>query len=229
MRQQNVSRPWKNYVLWLISEPFLESVPQIHILLVIWAIDQVGSGCSAIPNWDPLFITTFTTSVLTASFGISKFLKSGPCHIIRNDSYLMGFGTLSYILLLINIFATLVSKGLVFVFYLTGYQDDFVNRQGMAIMTPNFIPQFLHVCSLCFLFETSFLTFNSQALVTIYLALGIRKAMSTIITFPAIVLTPAFTFWSFGPVSSKTCCIYKRNEPKIHLIRMCRFHQKRFS
>ena len=58
---------------------------------------------------------------------------------------------------------------------------------------------------------------NLQALVTIYMALGIRKATSTIIKFPAIVLTPAFTFWAFGPISSNACCVYKREEPKIHL------------
>ena len=50
------------------------------------------------------------------------------------------------------------------------------------------------------------------------MALGIRRATSTIINFPAIVLTPAFTFWTFGPISSSsTCNIYKKNESKIHL------------
>ena len=49
------------------------------------------------------------------------------------------------------------------------------------------------------------------------MALGIRKATTTIIQFPAIVLTPAFTFWTFGPISSTSCCIYKKNEPMIYL------------
>ena len=56
-----------------------------------------------------------------------------------------------------------------------------------------------------------------QALITICLALGIRKATSTLIKFPAFVLTPAFTFWTFGPVASTSCCIYRKNEQKIHL------------
>ena len=147
MRQQNVSRPWKKYVLWLISEPFLESVPQIYILSVIWPL-EAGDSCSPVNSY-PLFITTFATSVLTASFGISKFLKSGPCHIIRNDSYFMGFGTLSYILLLINIIATLVGKGIIYLFYLNHANSD---GKQMAIMTLNFIPQFLHVSSHSFPF-----------------------------------------------------------------------------
>ena len=52
---------------------------------------------------------------------------------------------------------------------------------------------------------------------TLFLALGVRKATSIIIKFPAIALTPAFTFWAFGPISSTSCCIYKKKEPKIKL------------
>ena len=120
-------------------------MPQVHILLVIWAIGS-GSSCNPVDGYDPLFMTTFATSVMTASFGISKFLKSGPCHIIRNDSHLMGFGTLSYILLLTNIIITLVGKGLIFPLYLYG-----PGQKGLilVVMTLNFIPQFLHVSLLC--------------------------------------------------------------------------------
>ena len=87
----------------MVSEPFLEAVPQVHILLVIWVLD--GGGCSGAVDGGPFFITTFVTSVITASFGISKFLKSGPCRFIKS------FGTLSYFLLFLNIAATIVAKG----------------------------------------------------------------------------------------------------------------------
>ena len=204
-------------VLGFFPEPFLESVPQCFIMQAIWDIETAppGSSCSVLEDF-PLFLTTYATSVIAASLGISKFLKSGPCNIIRNDSYLKGYGTLSYFLLLINIIVTLISKGIVFPFYLHQDNDFYVNIQGMAIMTLNFIPQFIHVSSHCFLLS-SFEMLNFQALVTIYLALGIPKATSTIIIFPAIVLTPAFSFWTFGPVSSTFCCIYKKKEPNIHL------------
>ena len=56
-----------------------------------------------------------------------------------------------------------------------------------------------------------------QALTIIYLTLGFRKATSTLTIFPAIILTPVFSFWTFGPVSPKYCCIYKIKEPNIHL------------
>ena len=130
-----------------ISEPFLESVPQVHILLAIINLDPAGN-CSAIGTGSEhssgLFFATLATSVLTASFGISKFLKSGPCHIIRNDGCWMGFGTLSYILLLINIIATLVGKGFIFPIYLDGPgSGGYITV--IKIIALNFLPQFLHV------------------------------------------------------------------------------------
>ena len=52
---------------------------------------------------------------------------------------------------------------------------------------------------------------------TLYLALGIRKATSTVIAHPALIMTPIFSFWTFGPVKSGGCCAYRRSEPKICL------------
>ena len=79
-------------------------------MLIIWKRSG-GPGCDSPIDVGWLFITTFATSVTAASFGISKFLKSGPCRLIKSDQCCMGFGTLSYILLLINIAATLAAKG----------------------------------------------------------------------------------------------------------------------
>ena len=49
-------------------------------------------------------------SVTAAYFGISKFLKSGPCRFIKSDTILLGFRTLSYLLLFLNIVVTMVAK-----------------------------------------------------------------------------------------------------------------------
>ena len=38
-------------------------------------------------------------------------------------------------------------------------------------------------------------------------SLGMRKAIKTVINFPAMILTPAFSYWVFGPIeSSSSCC-----------------------
>ena len=115
--------------------------------MVIWSIDGQFGGCSIVaPNAKKddlssyLFKTTFIMSILTASLGISKFLKCGPCHFIRNDSYLMGYGTLSYILLLLNVWSTLVSKGFVLFFYVDPVLLPYTTRQlWRALMFLNFI------------------------------------------------------------------------------------------
>ena len=38
-------------------------------------------------------------------------------------------------------------------------------------------------------------------------SLGMRKAIKTVINFPAMILTPAFSYWVFGPIeNSSSCC-----------------------
>ena len=56
-----------------------------------------------------------------------------------------------------------------------------------------------------------------QAIFTICFALGIKKAIKSIIAQPALVLTPIFSFWTFGPVKSDDGCAYRRSESKICL------------
>ena len=128
-----------------VSEPFLESVPQVHILFLIWVLSDEGSCDSPINGLrDPHFIITFVSSVINAAFGISKFLRSGPCRFIRSDTFLMGFGTLSYLLLFLNIATTLVAKGLSLVSAID--PDDTISR--LPLVSICFVPQLAMVSSL---------------------------------------------------------------------------------
>ena len=52
---------------------------------------------------------------------------------------------------------------------------------------------------------------------TLCLSLGIKKATATVIAQPALVLTPVFSFWTFGPCTSGGCCPYRKTEPKLCL------------
>ena len=80
----------------LFSEPFIESIPQVHILLSLWVeeshlfVGEDGGYATTI-----LFIAAFITSIVSASLGIAKFLKLGPCHLIPNEGILGGYGSLS--------------------------------------------------------------------------------------------------------------------------------------
>ena len=36
-------------------------------------------------------------------------------------------------------------------------------------------------------------------------SIGFRKTLKTVVNFPAIILTPAFSYWVFGPIESLSC------------------------
>ena len=133
----------------IVSEPFLESVPQVHMLLVIFILSiqsiNTSERCDRAVVGDTLFFTTFSTSIVTASFGISKFIKSGPTRIVKNDKCLMGFGTLSFLLIFTNIALTLVGKGCIIAFYV--FEAFSNNMTYLVLLLLCFIPQLLHVSS----------------------------------------------------------------------------------
>jgi len=95
-------------ILSFISEPFIEAVPQMHILLILFMLNPLATYFLN-PN---LFIATFTTSVFTATLGIAKFLKIGPCRLIPDQGPLGGHGTLAFLMLMLNIASSIVSKGI---------------------------------------------------------------------------------------------------------------------
>ena len=86
----------------LLPEPFLESVPQVHIILMV----TIGSYATTVDPEAPLAIATFSLSVLSAAFGITKFFSVGPCRLIPYDKMNLGF-----FLLMLNVASCLVGKG----------------------------------------------------------------------------------------------------------------------
>ena len=80
----------------------------MHILLILFMLNPYVTY-----GLDPhLFIATFTTSVFTATLGIAKFLKTGPCRLVPDQGPLGGHGTLAFLMLMLNIASTIVSKGI---------------------------------------------------------------------------------------------------------------------
>merc|ERR1711971_1514054 len=90
-------------------EPFLESVPQVHIILMV-VFGAKGSNTTVDPQ-APLAIATFTLSVFSAAFGITKFFSVGPCRLIPYDKINLGF-----FLLMLNVASCLVGKGFILAF-----------------------------------------------------------------------------------------------------------------
>ena len=102
-----------------ISEPIIESVPQVHILLCLWGQNPkliTGQSDIGFDHIDPLFFATFTTSVISASKGMASFLLDGPCKLVPKNGLFGGLGSMGFIFLCLNIIATLIGKGLMLAF-----------------------------------------------------------------------------------------------------------------
>ena len=90
------------FMFHLLPEPFLESVPQVHIILMV----VFGSRFATVDPFDPQAIATFALSVFSATFGITKFFSVGPCRLIPYDKINLGF-----FLMMLNVASCLVGKG----------------------------------------------------------------------------------------------------------------------
>ena len=98
-----------NHFCFKITEPLLECVPQVHILLCVFLQNP-----EVVTDGNELFfLATFGTSVLSASMGITNFLMQGRCSLLPQKGFLGGTGRVGYIMLLFNVCLTLVGKGII--------------------------------------------------------------------------------------------------------------------
>ena len=95
------------FMFHLLPEPFLESVPQVHIILMV----TIGAYGETVNPEAPLAIATFSLSVFSAAFGITKFFSVGPCRLIPYDKINLGF-----FLMVLNVASCLVGKGVLLAF-----------------------------------------------------------------------------------------------------------------
>ena len=101
----------------LISEAFLESIPQTHLTLMLlvlnsqvlidWGDDSDG-GLSSFA----LFLLGFTSSVLSASLGMARLLMNGPSKLVKKQGHLGGYAQVGFALVMVSIICVLVSKAL---------------------------------------------------------------------------------------------------------------------
>jgi hypothetical protein len=120
-------------------------VPQVHILLFIW-----GSGYfKEAGSLDAQFRATFSLSVVSASWGIAKFLKLGPCRLVPGDGLLGGYCRPSFLLLVVNNAVWLVGKGIFMAFGFTNWIDkDFKYDRRLQTCTKCMQMDFNHTAVL---------------------------------------------------------------------------------
>ena len=100
----------------IVSEPFLEALPQVIILFAIAYYISVGENPLNLNTGFFSYEMTLWSSILSASFGLAKFLKLGPCRILPNSGWLGGYMKWSFLLTMINIMNMIIIYGYLLTF-----------------------------------------------------------------------------------------------------------------
>ena len=146
-----------------VSEPFIEALPQLHLLLIIGVMSyneerfigvSTEKNATVVPRliWSGFGLSesglTFLLSLASASFGVTKFIKAGPASIVRNDKWLDGFGTLTFMLINLNVSCILFTKGLIIGRLVDLIQRSKISSLNNLLIFIVFLPQCLHVSSI---------------------------------------------------------------------------------
>ena len=179
-------------------EPFIESVPQCFWILCLGYLTYQCVGWSPAPGWDNgsidgilsgwtnrsiddiLGSCAFSTSVVSASYGLTNFLRVGPLKVIPNQPA-SGFGHPCFFLVFFSVLSSIVAKGILF--------GDFAyNGKVLYACLGLFVPNML------------------LSLTSLLAALGFKDSIILAIRHPAIVMMPVFTSFAFGPERSNCKC-----------------------
>ena len=98
-------------IFCLISEPFIESVPQSHLSLIVVCIVKDNTGKKGFYPYKPRSLLSFISSVVSGTLGLSKVLLKGPVKLVpSNRGFLGGYVQLPFFLLYCSVFTCLVGK-----------------------------------------------------------------------------------------------------------------------
>ena len=119
-----------------------------------------------------LFTASYSISVLTASLGLAKSLKTGPCRTLPQGGALGGYATGRFLLLTIGIGCTLVGKGGPMAW---AFQVGSPSCQLLSLVT----------------------MFGPGMLLAIFSMCRYRQSLRDILWHPSLLLLPVFTFFTF--------------------------------
>lgn len=169
-------------------------------------------------------------SLLSASFGLTKYLKVGPCKCISKGGLLGGILTCRFITAFLSVFFSLPFKVILLADYMAQTRGAFtgsntedsapVNSTGSNTTDSTY---HLHLSLdtpvsstiLIFLILVPFISQLLMPLILLAITIGCNKRLvKTIVTYPALLLLPIYTFFSFGPRSLRKCWGQRQEEYK---------------
>ena len=107
-------------IVFSISEAFLESIPQTHLTLMLLVLnfqvlinydDVCDDECIDIFDF-LLFLLGFTSSVLSASLGMTRLLMNGPSKVVKKQGRLGGYAQVGFAMVMLSIICVLYAKAL---------------------------------------------------------------------------------------------------------------------
>ena len=181
-------------------EPFIESVPQCFWFVYLLAKSRgcVGESDGIIP----LPIVAFITSVLSAAYGLTNFLRVGPLKTVQNQPA-SGFGHPSFWLVFLTNLSILVARGFLLVNVLWVPGPDPLGPESLELdpLVPD--SPGLGMLALPMLLPQFFLVVLSLLITTGFNLLDTFKLVAK---FPAIALMPVFTPFTLGPDTVSCRC-----------------------
>ena len=170
-------------------ESMVESAPQVFIMLFLI---MSPSRNAIIELLGEKFLVSFCFSWLSAALGLAKFLKTGPCRVLPKGGFMDGFFTCRFLVTFLATTFTLMGKGVI--------QANLVVGGIYGNNTLTMVRRHLFVLIL-------FVIHNLPPLLLGLLSLSVclgSNTCRTITHYPALILTPLFTHFTFG--SRGSCC-----------------------
>ena len=164
------------------GETYLEAIPITAILTfiylsAIWSDDGITEPpiLSLIGSDAKFFFVSYATSLLTASFGLAKALKTGPCRILPEGRLL----SCRFLLLIFATLLTLAGKlSLVLLFITLHFLEE---DRGILLA-----------------FILSFAVVLLPGLVTALVSTWHSKMLKTFLIHPSFFILPIFTYLTFS-------------------------------
>ena len=162
-------------------------------------------------SFDKFFWSCFVSSLFSSAFALTKQLKVGPCQLMPRDK----FGLTFMLIFFCNIF-WLLGKGLIF-FLLNGDlgQIGFGSFYSSivliitSILAPMILVSKLLIIFYPFISLTKLLkilsSFQFQQFLNLVINQGFKKSLTTAKDYPAMILLPAFSVWTYGSVEKGSC------------------------
>jgi hypothetical protein len=180
-------------------EVFVESTVTVLIMTtLLWGYNSRENE-KLLDDGSNLLYFAYVTSIVSASLGLAKSLKMGPCRILSDQGPAGGVLTGRFFLLVVSMVFTLIAKGSA----LANGMSDTCKVTADQLISRS-INQVLFPIATCFL----------PGFLLGVLALGPSlRTLKLITSHPSLVLLPSFTFFTFS--SGNSCFGCKKGDSRI--------------